>query len=112
MASLVDSVQGVGAMIGLFLALITLFTNEQSRLRDVEHDREGGADNDAVRRIRWLTGALLLVTAVTWLVLLPTVVEIARLGFGWPPEPVLTVFVVIWLLLLGLAAWQVTIISR
>ncbi len=45
--------------------LVTLFTNEQTRGRDVETRRAGGPDDTAVRRIRVLCAVLSTVTAMT-----------------------------------------------
>lgn len=110
METLADTITATGSVTGLFLTLVTLFTNEQSRLREIEQTREGGGELGNLTRIRRFTWALLGVTVVTWVVLLPTVVEVLRRGPGWPPHPVLTMFVLTWLLLIGLAVWQVAII--
>jgi hypothetical protein len=109
---LTERVSDAAGQVGLLLVLITLFTNEQARSRDAQANRSGGSDKDAVRRIRIITAVLAAATIVALLTLLPLVIEIAKTCCEMRISPTLALFVLTWLLLVGLVVWHVVIWRR
>lgn len=112
MQTLSQQVGDAAGLLGLLLALNTLFTAEQARRLEDERGREGGARKGAVSATRWLTAALAAITAASLVMLSPLVADIADTVGDDDWEPVLGVFVLTWVLLVGLFAWQVVITAR
>lgn len=104
-----EKVARVANLLGLLLALDTLFTAEQGRRLAQERRREGGADRAALRLIRVLALGLAVVTTTAVAVLFPLFRDVLKV-IGEPEwEPVLGVFELTWILLVALAMWQVVI---
>lgn len=59
-----------------------------------------------MRTIRWVTLALLIVTAAAATILVPLVVEVVRTCCSGQFQPTLGAFLIVWVLLLPLAGWQ------
>lgn len=112
MRTLSEQVGDAAGLLGLLLALDTLFTAEQGRRLDEERARQGGPRHSRLATIRRITIGLAVVTAASVALLLPLVVDVLKsLGDdAW--EPVLGVFALTWLLLLGLLAWQAVLAVR
>lgn len=109
MVSLSDQVGQASNLLGLLLALDTLFTASQAQSLAAERGREGGARTTRLRTIRASSIGLTVVTVAGILSLSPLFVDVlgAIGGKGW--TPVLGVFDLTWLLLVSLAVWQVMI---
>ena len=110
--SLQQEVGDFGALVGLLLALATLLTaNRSTALNDLKRAP------DVTSEARWreivLDAGLAVVTTLVWLGGLPLASRAARsihpLAEG---GPLLSVFVLSWVLLLGLIAWQVSLTAR
>lgn len=112
MRTLAEQVGDAAGLLGLLLALNTLFTAEQARRLEEERAREGGARRRPVATVRSITAALGLVTSAALVMLAPLVVDILDTIGGDRWEPVLGVFVLTWLLLVGLLVWQGVITIR
>ncbi len=106
MNSLADQIGQAGSLLGLLLALDTLFTAVQAQALADERNHEGGARPKRVRTIRTIAIGLAVVTVSALVALFPLVRDVlATIGTGnW--EPVLGVFDLTWLLLAALAIWQ------
>jgi hypothetical protein len=104
--TLPQQVADAGGLLGLLLALDVLFTSEQQRRLTEQLDRQGGPVPAAMRTIRLLTTGLAVITLTSVVLLWPTVRDVvAAIGDpGW--QPVLSVFVLAWVLLVALVAWQ------
>jgi hypothetical protein len=105
-----DEIGDLGSLVGLLLALVTLFTaNRAAALRELKRapDFEPG---DRSREI-WLNASLAVITALVFLAGLPLVgralKELHPLAHG---GPVRSVFVLVWLMLIGLIGWQVSLV--
>jgi hypothetical protein len=105
-----DEIGDLGALVGLLLALVTLFTaNRATAIRTLKAAPDL-TDRERVREI-WLNASLAAVTFLVFLAGLPLVVralnELHPLAHG---GPVRSVFILVWLLLIGLIAWQVSLV--
>lgn len=103
------SIQGVASLIGLELALVTLFTSELARRLAEERRRESGSNPDAVRQIKWLSGALLMITILSIAAVSPLFLDAWRLIQD--ANTVVWLFLLTALLLVPLAGWQATIVA-
>lgn len=112
LATLSDQVADAASLVGLLLALVTLFTSEQSRRLADERSRQGGARPDRLRSVRYACLGLGAVTAGALAFLLPLVVDVIGAVGDDEWEPVLGVFVLTYLLLVALLCWQVAIGRR
>jgi hypothetical protein len=102
-----DQVATASDLIGLLLAIDTLFTAEQGRRLAEERKREGGADRRALRMIQLVSIGLAAVTSCAVVALFPLFRDVLA-AVGEPNwEPVLAVFELAWLLLIALTGWQV-----
>jgi len=99
-------------LLGLLLALDTLFTTEQSRRLFEERSREGGARRTALRTVLWTSLSLALLTAAAIVFLAPLIVDVVSAVGDAAWEPVLGVFGLTYLLLLGLFGWQIFVVIR
>jgi hypothetical protein len=104
--TLSEQVGDAAGLLGLLLALVTLFTNEQAKRFNDERGRQGGPRPDTLRSIRWICLGLSLVTGGAILSLAPLVRDVIGTVGGTRWEPVLGVFVLTYLLLLALLSWQ------
>lgn len=115
LAALSDQVADAASLVGLLLALVTLFTGEQARRLGDERARAGGSRSERLRSIRLVCIGLGAVTAAALVFLLPLLLDIAGAAGAvgddeW--EPVLGVFALTYLLLLALFCWQVRLARR
>jgi hypothetical protein len=112
MTPIADQVGEAANLVGLLLALDTLFTSEQSRRLFEERSREGGARGTTLRAVLWASVGLAALTGSAILVLGPLIVDVID-AIGDPEwEPVLGVFGLTYILLMGLLWWQIRIIVR
>lgn len=110
--SLSDQVNTASTLLGLLLALDTLFTAEQSRRLAEERSHVGGARSQKLLIIRATAAALAVVTAAAIVALFPLFRDVFD-TIGHPSwQPVLAVFELTWLLLVALTVWQITIAWR
>lgn len=109
---MLDRVSSASTLVGLLLVLVTLFTSEQARSLEVEEHRTGGAQPGSYRRIALTAVGLALVTLASLLSLCTLVWDVLRLccGSGW--DSTLAVFVLVWVLLIPLCMWQVSVGRR
>jgi hypothetical protein len=109
---LAEQVTRASNLLGLLLGLVTLFTAEVAQRLAGERRRIGGADEATVRSARLIAGGLAVVTVGAVVALLPLLWDVlAAIGDdNW--EPVLSVFPLAWVLLCGLAVWQVRLTIR
>lgn len=100
-----------GALLGLVLAIVTLFTSEQARRLEAELAKVS-FESARQREIRWVTSAVLLATAAAIFGLAPLARRAISTSGGNEIEPVLWIFVIAWFLLGGLLIWQASIVAR
>jgi hypothetical protein len=111
-ASLGDQISQAASLLGLLLALDTIFTAEQARRLADERTRVGGARTARVRAIRFTAAGLTLVTVSAIAALFPLVLDVVE-SIGSPEwQPVFAVFQLTWILLIALAAWQLFVAWR
>jgi hypothetical protein len=111
-ATLVEQVRDAANLLGLLLALDTLFTTEQARRLAEQRAREGGARADALRGLQWTALGLAVLTAGSLAILAPLMRGVIGAIGDDDWEPVLGVFGLTYLLLVGLLVWQVQLIVR
>jgi len=104
-----QQVSDASTELGLLLAIIALFTAALSSTLQSEMTREGGAHQGARRRIVAMSGALAIVSVASLasLLSLVRVVIDAHGTRSW--EPAFWVFLLVYLLLVPLCIWQVSI---
>jgi hypothetical protein len=112
MATLGEQVAQASNLLGLLLALDTLFTTEQARRLAEERTRVGGARRAALRTAVLTCAGLAAVTAAALASLTPLAVDVlGTLGeSSW--QPVFGVFLLTYVLLLGLVVWQISLGAR
>ena len=110
--TLVAQVRDAANLLGLLLALDTLFTTEQARRLAEQRAREGGARRQALRGVRLTALGLAVLTAGSVAILAPLMVGVLGAIGGDDWEPVLGVFALTYLLLVGLLLWQVQLMVR
>jgi protein-S-isoprenylcysteine O-methyltransferase Ste14 len=107
-----EQVAQAASLLGLLLALDMLFTSEQARRLTEERTRTGGAKRSVLRTI--LVACILLgaVTLAALASLTPLAIDVVgAIGDpGW--EPVFSVFLLTYVLLIGLVAWQILLTIR
>ncbi len=108
----VQDIGDVSGLLGLLLLLVTLFTSEQARDLDREETRRGGPRRRSVGRISIIAGILAVVTTVGLVGLTPLAVDVLDTCCRGRWQPVLFVFLLVWLLLIALVAWQMLILVR
>lgn len=110
--TLTEQVTTASSLVGLLLALDTLFTAEQGRRLGEERNRDGGPRGSKLLTIRLTAIGLVLVTVAGTVALFPLFRDVLN-TIGTPSwQPVLAVFELTWLLLVALAIWQGTIAWR
>ncbi len=107
-----DQVGQAANLVGLLLALVTLFTSEQARRLADERTREGGARHSRLTSIRYASVGLGAVTVTSLGLLGPLVFDVVKAIGGDDWQPVLGVFALVYLLLVALLCWQVTLAFR
>lgn len=96
-------------LIGLLPVLVTLFTSEQARALEAERRREGGATPQAKRRIMVISLSLAGVTVAALFALSPLVWDVLGAWGEGEGDPLQIVFALVWLLLVPLTVWQLSI---
>ena len=110
--TLVEQVRDAANLLGLLLALDTLFTTEQARRLAEQRSREGGARRHALRGVRLTALGLAVLTAGSLAILAPLMFGVVGAIGGDDWEPVLGVFGLTYLLLVGLLVWQIQLMVR
>lgn len=112
MPTLADQVAQASNLLGLLLALDTLFTTEQARRLAEERTRIGGARRAALRTALVTCIGLAAVTVAALASLTPLALDVVEtLGeSSW--QPVFGVFLLTYVLLVGLVTWQITLTLR
>jgi len=107
-----DRVGNASTLLGLLLVLVTLFTSEQARSLEVEENRSGGAQPGSYRRIALISAGLGAVTLASLASLATLAWNVLGLccSKGWDSS--LAVFLLVWLLLVPLEGWQLSISRR
>jgi len=100
------AIGSVASLLGLLLALITLFTSELARRLADERTRTGGSRGSTMRIIRNSAWALLTVTSASAIILAPLLIDAVSTCCGGSYSPILWAFVLVWLLLVPLVVWQ------
>jgi protein-S-isoprenylcysteine O-methyltransferase Ste14 len=107
-----EQVAQVASLLGLLLALDTLFTTEQARRLTEERTRTGGAKRSALRTTLVTCVLLGAVTLAALASLTPLAIDVVE-TIGDPTwEPVFGVFLLTYVLLIGLIAWQILLTIR
>ncbi|MCA1707349.1 MAG: hypothetical protein LC808_30415 [Actinobacteria bacterium] len=107
-----DQVAQAANLLGLLLALVTLFTSEQAKRLANERSREGGARRLRLSSIRYACAGLGTVTGASLVLLGPLVFDLVQAIGGDEWEPVLGVFALVYLLLGALLWWQIWLALR
>jgi hypothetical protein len=110
--TLVEQVRDAANLLGLLLALDTLFTTEQARRLAEQRAREGGARRHALRGVRLAALGLAVLTAGSVAILAPLMSGVLGAVGGDDWEPVLGVFALTYLLLVALFVWQIQLVVR
>jgi hypothetical protein len=107
-----EQVAQAASLLGLLLALDTLFTTEQARRLAEERRRVGGAKPEALRVVFLTCLGLASVTTAAVASLTPLVVDVV--GTLGDPEwqPVFGVFLLTYVLLVALTVWQIALTNR
>jgi protein-S-isoprenylcysteine O-methyltransferase Ste14 len=106
-----EQVAQVASLLGLLLALDTVFTTEQARRLTEERTRTGGAKPSALRTTLVTCILLGAVTLAALASLTPLAIDVVgTIGESW--EPVFGVFLLTYVLLIGLVAWQILLTIR
>jgi hypothetical protein len=107
-----EQVAQASNLLGLLLALDTLFTTEQARRLSEERTRVGGGRRAALRTILLTCAGLAAVTGAALASLTPLALDVVdTLGeSSW--QPVFGVFLLTYVLLVGLIVWQITLGAR
>jgi len=109
MPTLAEQVGDAAGLLGLFLALVTLFTTEQSRRLADERSRPGGSRTDRLRTIRLFTIGLAAATVGSIAFLLPLFLDVLGTIGDDDWVPVLGVFILTYVLLIALLVWQLVL---
>jgi hypothetical protein len=111
-SGLEEQVAQVANLLGLLLALDTLFTSEQARRLTEERTRTGGARRSALRTTLVVCILLGAVTLAALASLTPLVIDVVGAIGDTDWEPVFGVFLLTYVLLVGLVAWQTLLTIR
>jgi hypothetical protein len=108
--TLADQIGQAANLVGLLLALITLFTSNRSeRLRE-ERRAVGGPKRERLNEILAAGVGLAVVTAMATAALASLARKAALAVWHRTDDPVASVFLLVWLLLIMLIVWQVVIV--
>lgn len=110
--TLPEQVGQAASLLGLLLALVTLFTSEQAKRIDEEHKRQGGARSAVLGSVRWTCIGLAAVTAASIVALAPLIIDVISTIGGDRWEPVLGVFALTYALLGALLTWQIALAKK
>lgn len=98
--------------VGVLLVLVTLFTQAQEAALEHQLEREGGAQPGARQRLLIYCSALALVTVLAFLAMTGTALAAVAEVLRDPGQGPAALFGLIWLLLLPLVVWQISIARR
>jgi hypothetical protein len=108
-----EQVAQAASLLGLLLALDTLFTSEQARRITEERTRTGGAKRSVLRTTLITCILLGAVTLAALASLTPLAIDVlGTIGDDTDWEPVFGVFLLTYVLLIGLVAWQILLTIR
>jgi protein-S-isoprenylcysteine O-methyltransferase Ste14 len=107
-----EQVAQVASLLGLLLALDTLFTTEQARRLTEERTRTGGAKRSVLRTTLVTCILLGVVTLAALASLTPLAIDVVGSIGEADWEPVFGVFLLTYVLLVGLVAWQILLTIR
>jgi protein-S-isoprenylcysteine O-methyltransferase Ste14 len=107
-----EQVAQVASLLGLLLALDTVFTTEQARRLTEERTRTGGAKPSALRTTLVTCILLGAVTLAALASLTPLAIDVVGTIGETSWEPVFGVFLLTYVLLVGLVAWQILLTIR
>lgn len=107
-----EQVAQASNLLGLLLALDTLFTTEQARRLAEERTRVGGAKPAALRAALVACIGLVAVTIAALASLTPLAVDVVGTLGDADWQPVFGVFLLTYVLLTVLALWQVSLAAR
>jgi hypothetical protein len=110
--SLGEQIEQASTLLGLLLALATLFTTEQARRLADERTRTGGARPAALRAVLMASVGLGVVTVAALASLTPLAVDVVDTLGDTAWQPAYGVFLLVYVLLVALVAWQVSLASR
>lgn len=110
--ALIDEINDGAAFYGLLLALDTLFTAELQRAVQALDDLHA-PKKSRLKTVERVTAGLLVLTVTSFVALSEWGIEtLTTIGDGSDFQPGLAIFEISWLLLVGLIAWQVVIVTR
>ncbi|MGH2474240.1 MAG: hypothetical protein ACRDIL_03165 [Candidatus Limnocylindrales bacterium] len=112
MSGLDEQVAQAASLLGLLLALDTLFTSEQARRITEERTRTGGAKRSVLRTTLVTCILLGAVTLAALVSLTPLAIDVVGTIGDTDWEPVFGVFLLTYVLLIGLVAWQILLTIR
>ncbi len=107
-----ERVSNASTLRGLLLNPVTLLTSEEARPLDTELSRSGGGRRGTYRQIAAIAASLAAVTFLSLVSLASTGADVVRLCCGRDWDPILVVFVLAWIPLVRLLAWQVGLAVR
>ncbi len=107
--SVADQVGAAAGLVGVLLALVTLFTSAQSSAFQAQQTRSGGADRKVLIRVAMASVSLLTVTIASFLSLRPLASSVWHTR-GTPDwQAFFPVFLWVWILLIFLGVWQLVL---
>jgi hypothetical protein len=109
--SIGDQIGQAANLVGLLLALITLFTSDRAERLRSERSASGGPKRERVREILAAGVGLALVTAAATASLASLAHKAALAALHSTNDPVVFVFLLVWVLLVALIAWQLVIVT-
>ncbi len=112
MSGLDEQVAQAASLLGLLLALDTLFTSEQARRITEERNRTGGPKRSVLRTTLVTCILLGAVTLAALASLTPLAMDVVGTIGDTAWEPVFGVFLLTYVLLIGLVAWQILLTIR
>jgi hypothetical protein len=107
-----EQVAEAANLVGLLLALVTLFTSEQARRLADERGREGGARPARLISVRYVCVGLGATTVAALAFLGPLMIDVVDAVGGDDWEPLFGVFALTYVLLGALLAWQIVLATR
>ena len=107
--SLQDQIAAASGGIGVVLVLISLFTSEQARRNDTERVRTGGPKQSSAMATCRISIALAVTTSLALVALAPLAIDVIGTCCSGRWRADSAIFVLLWLLLVPLVAWQVGI---
>jgi hypothetical protein len=108
--TLTDQIGQAANLVGLLLALITLFTSNRSERIQEERRAVGGPRRERLNEILAIGVGLAVVTALATAALAGLAHKAVLAVWHRTDDPVSSVFLLVWLMLGALFVWQVVIV--